>query len=435
MTYNAKLTSLHKGLTPIYPDQDRINFAPKLAEDISILMEDGTQFYMNKVYTASDADFPELAGTIWVISDIEGWWNLAEPQMPAIERGFGDGMFDMSGRLTARDLTLSGSVIIESGTNTTIAAKSILVRNQILSAFNLVKRGAWMIVDEDRATTDYGRAAYVRLVGRPQISTVNSRGRIDFQVGLRAADPIKYEWSYDAANSTSPYGETNLGNGYRYSIIASNVAGSRFYDEQSSMVDFRLGEAVLIPSDPIYTNDGYTFRSYGESGSIDYRLDETDSGDGYIVRTYGEQDATSLVSTGLASTTPATLGYGSIINHGDANVYPYFRVIGALYGPAVIKNLTTGAEMNFVVGTDGGYLLSDNSQYVDIDVRIREMHAGSYYGGENTESARAMLEPLTDWIYLAPGVNEIFFEDFGASSGSATSRPFLQIFWRSGWIG
>lgn len=427
MTYNAKLTALHKGLTPIYPDQDRINFAPKLAEDISILMEDGTQFKMNKVYTSSDPDFPELAGTVWVVSDIDGWWTLAEPQMPAIERGFGDGMFDMSGRLSARDMTFSGSVIIESGTNTTIAAKSALIRNQILSAFNLVKRGSWLIVDEDSATTNYGRAAYVRLTERPQISTVNSRGRIDFQIGLRAADPVKYEWSYDALNSTSPYGEDNLGNGYRYAVIASNVNGDRAYNQPSTLVDYRLAETD--------TSDGFVYRSYDEQGIVDYRLDETNTSDGFVVRTYSEQSARSSTSTGLPNSTPPTLGYGYVENFGDSNVYPYFRVIGPLYGPAVIKNLTTGFEMNFVNNILSGFVLSDETQFVDIDTRIREVHTGSYAGGENEESARGVLEPLVDWIYLAPGVNEIYFEDFGASSATANSRPFLQIFWRSGWIG
>jgi hypothetical protein len=38
-------------------------------------------------------------------------------------------------------------------------------------------------------------AAKVRLSGAPQISSVNARGRHDFSVGLRAVDPIKYEFA------------------------------------------------------------------------------------------------------------------------------------------------------------------------------------------------------------------------------------------------
>lgn len=37
------------------------------------------------------------------------------------------------------------------------------------------------------------KASYVRISGRPEITTVAARGRTDFSIGLRAADPIKYE--------------------------------------------------------------------------------------------------------------------------------------------------------------------------------------------------------------------------------------------------
>jgi hypothetical protein len=68
MTYNSKLTSLHAGLRPIYPDQDRINFAPKLNEDIRMLLEDGNYLYFNKVYTDADETLlPNLSGTVWVV--------------------------------------------------------------------------------------------------------------------------------------------------------------------------------------------------------------------------------------------------------------------------------------------------------------------------------------------------------------------------------
>jgi hypothetical protein len=37
------------------------------------------------------------------------------------------------------------------------------------------------------------KTSYVRISGRPEITTVAARGRTDFSIGLRAADPIKYE--------------------------------------------------------------------------------------------------------------------------------------------------------------------------------------------------------------------------------------------------
>jgi hypothetical protein len=126
MTYNEKLTPLHKALTPIYPDQDRINFAPKLAADIRILLPDNSYLNFNNI---------DGNGTIWVCSDIEGWWNIAEPSIPNIERGFGDGSFDVSGRNLARDLTFNGSILITEGDRASIAQSSRDARTNLLRAF------------------------------------------------------------------------------------------------------------------------------------------------------------------------------------------------------------------------------------------------------------------------------------------------------------
>lgn len=51
-----------------------------------------------------------------------------------------------------------------------------------------------------------GKTSYVRLSGRPDISTVGARGRTNFSIGLRAADPIKYEIvgdNYEAGRTTT----------------------------------------------------------------------------------------------------------------------------------------------------------------------------------------------------------------------------------------
>jgi hypothetical protein len=50
-------------------------------------------------------------GVTWVITDIEGWWQHPEPDMPDIPRGFGDGSYDVKGRYQARMITLTGSFL------------------------------------------------------------------------------------------------------------------------------------------------------------------------------------------------------------------------------------------------------------------------------------------------------------------------------------
>ena len=60
-----------------------------------------------------------------------------------------------------------------------------------------------------------GKTSYVRLSGRPQISTVGARGRTDFSIGLRAADPIKYEIvgnDYEAGRNVTVSGSATIVN-------------------------------------------------------------------------------------------------------------------------------------------------------------------------------------------------------------------------------
>jgi hypothetical protein len=408
MTYNEKLTSLHKALTPIYPDQDRINFAPKMAADIRILLPNNNYLNFNNI---------DGNGTIWVCSDIEGWWNLSDPSIPNIERGFADGSFDVSGRNLARDLTFNGSILVTQGDRSGIAQSSKDARSTLLGAFDLVKRGTWLIVDED----DYKRACFVRLNGRPNISTVNSRGRIDFSIGLRAADPIKYEWIDDPDSNLEI-----LSGRYNYVFIGGGnpEAGFQTYTNQP----YRSDPAALEPS---------------LNPQVDWVTGETPANsDGTAVRSYDEnfdEDLTNYYSGDTASVTNISPNTVTVTNHGDSTVYCYFRVIGPFYGPGYIQNVTTSQTINFLPTTNvSGQILGPTDsapliEYIDIDTRNREVHKGNFIDGTSTDSSRELLEPLVDWIYLLPGDNSLFFIDTGV--GSRTISPSLEIYWRSGWIG
>lgn len=160
---------------------------------------------------------------VWVVSDIEGWWTLPENELPDLPRGWGDGSYDAIGRWANRILTLNGSFMPQSPEDAPAA------RNALIEAISLVKTGGWLIVNEEKyidpsnlsfpsnpsdgdsykptgssvfwiynSSTETwipnAKAAYVRLSGVPQIASVNARGRHDFSIGLKAVDPIKYEF-------------------------------------------------------------------------------------------------------------------------------------------------------------------------------------------------------------------------------------------------
>lgn len=126
----------------------------------------------------------------WVLTDIQGWLTTPEPEFPEVSRGIqGDGDYDVSGRYKARIITLAGSLLVPDRTYVPAA------QQDLIDAIDLVRQGAWLKFNEDPT-----RAVFVRLSGAPQIDTINPRGRIDFSIGLKAADPVKYEWNTDRSD-------------------------------------------------------------------------------------------------------------------------------------------------------------------------------------------------------------------------------------------
>lgn len=120
---------------------------------------------------------------IWVCTDIEGWWNFPTPELPDLIRGWGDGSYDARGRWASRMITLRGAFLTQDPSQVPAA------RAKLIEAANLVYRGGWLVVNEVPQ-----KGSFVRLSGRPEIATVTPRGRTEFSIGLRAADPIKYEY-------------------------------------------------------------------------------------------------------------------------------------------------------------------------------------------------------------------------------------------------
>jgi hypothetical protein len=150
---------------------------------------------------------------IWVCTDIEGWWVHPDPDIPDVTRGWRDGSYDARGRWQARQITLTGSILSPD------PSLSPAARNTLIEATSLVYEGAWLKTVENPT-----RASYVRLSGRPNIASTTARGRIDFSIGLRAADPIKYSW-----NDADPDGYNLV------TIPCKNVATSQ--DGQESITN------------------------------------------------------------------------------------------------------------------------------------------------------------------------------------------------------
>jgi hypothetical protein len=126
-------------------------------------------------------------GVVWVCTDIDGWWGFPEPQLPDLVRGWSDGSYDAKGRWNSRILTLKGTFLTQDPSQVPAA------RAKLIEAADLVYKNGVLVVNEEPA-----KSAVVRLSGSPDIKTVTARGRTEFSIGLRAADPIKYEYSEDS---------------------------------------------------------------------------------------------------------------------------------------------------------------------------------------------------------------------------------------------
>lgn len=211
-------------------------------------------------------------GIVWVCRDIVGWWEMPEPEMRDFKRGFSDGSYDVRGRWNARDITLEGSFLVSDPSLVPLA------RDKLVRATDLVYQGAWL-----RTYEDPPRAAYVRLSGRPQISTVTARGRVDFSIGLRAADPVKYEWSdqdpegytvveiparNDSSGRTGEGTVNNIGNTTVSAVF--EIEGP--LQGPASLLNLTTGELILIiesvPDGSFLEIDTY-YREVALDGSIE----------------------------------------------------------------------------------------------------------------------------------------------------------------------
>ena len=124
------------------------------------------------------------SGVVWVVTEIDGWWTAPPSDVDVIERGFGDGAYEVAGRYTSRPFTIEGAFLTPSPSLVEAA------RDRLVQACNLVRQGAWFKTGRNPI-----RASYVYLSGDVNIQTVNTRGRTEFSISLRAPDPIKYSWN------------------------------------------------------------------------------------------------------------------------------------------------------------------------------------------------------------------------------------------------
>ena len=332
---------------------------------------------------------------VWVCTNIVGWWDLPDPEVPDMTRGLDDGSYDVRGRFTARNMTLEGSILVPDRTKVPAA------RAKLIEAINLVHIGGWLFVDEDPT-----KAAYVRLSGRPNIEVVNPRGRINFSVGLRAANPIKFKWNW------------NDPDGYESSTVAA--AGSTVFANSGNIevpVELSLEGPLTAPINIQNTTSSQTLKIVKNLRSTSHTANISNSaqaekvvtltlpsGHGFLV---GDPINISGVTTGGSPRID--------INNDDGAIITDVTTTTITYTSATSRTIASGA-------CDGTVTLASKDTLVIDTYNKSALFRGS------ASIARSYIDAQVDWITLSPGNNTLTFTP---TSGSTA----LTVEHRSGWIG
>ena len=333
-------------------------------------------------------------GVLWVITDIKGWWSPPAPDMPDIKRCWADGSYDVKGRYNARDLTLEGSILC---TDPSLAAEA---RRRLVAQINLVRQGGWLKTNENPT-----KASWVRLSGEPNFETVNARGRIDFSIGLRSSDPIKYSWN-----------ELNE-DGYDVEEILAKSASPA-----------RSGKSVLTNQGD-YPVTAY-FRITGPITGPGIILNETNGESITIVEPLRSIVTGTIISKSITGgVVTLTTSAPHILQVGDS--VEMFSLGAGIDGDRFIISRTsntftfigTAGDTLNVVSVSGTYTFGPDILEIDTYNRQTSLN-GEYFG------ARMKLEVYNDWINLVPGENTISFYD----NGNANSTAKLTVEYRSGWL-
>jgi hypothetical protein len=375
---NRETAIVNKALIPLPPP---VFTGMKLQADVSL---------GSLVLNTIDAN-----NVIWVCTEIEGWWDLPDPDIPDVTRGWRDGSYDARGRWQARQITLNG-VILPPDPDFLPAA-----RNTLINAANLVYTGAWLKTNESPT-----RASYVRLSGRPEISTVNARGRTEFSIGLRAADPIKYSW-----NDSDP-------DGYNLTTIAcKNTSTSA------------TGEAVInnVGNTNVSVFLEVTGPTVGDSTIYNVATDELLT----IIEPLRAAETRTVTNKELTGDV-ATLTFSATHNMVIGDVVTVSGVDSTFNGEVTVVATPTTSSISYdlkagnVGSTGSSGTVVRAADFLEIDTYEREVALNGIITG-----ARVKIDTLTDWTTLAAGNNTIRFID----EGDATANALLKVYYRSGWIG
>jgi hypothetical protein len=336
-------------------------------------------------------------GVVWVVTDLGGWWQHPSSEIPDIARGWGDGSYDVKGRYNARDITFEG-VILTPDPSLLAAA-----RDRLVAATNLVHSGAWLKTNEGSSV----RASYVRLSGDVEIQTVNARGRTEFSIGLRAADPIKYKW-----NTVDPV--------YGYNNTLITCRGSSTSEDGTEIIE---NEGNFPVSVYLTITGPLTGPAVISNDTTEEFITITDTLRAATTKTINNRGLTDNLVT-VSTTTAHGIVAGDIVTiSGLGSPYDGLATVLSIPTTSTFTYETSGS--NVAYGAASGSV-AYGPDVLEIDTYDKSVFLNGEYSG-----ARSKLEVYNDWVTLYPGNNTISFYDNG---NTVNPTATLSVDYRSGWL-
>ena len=317
-------------------------------------------------------------GVVWVCTNITGWWEQPNSEMPDITRGTDDGSYQVNGRYTSRFLTLEGVFLPQNKSQISTA------RDKLTAATNLVRRGEWLRTNEEPT-----RAAFVRLAGQPTMETINARGRTQFSVGLVAPDPVKYEW-----NDNDPErGLFELDRAEGLSLTVNNIGTAEV-------------KCILAIKGPIGSGSSIKNESNGNVLTISEAL----RGSGPIGRITSLQRFQNIATATTEKAHQLIPGdkievFNVISPFNSSTEIPFFTVLTSTdEEPYQFSYSLPGNDISEI--NVSGVVALANEDVLEVDTYDQSVKLN-----DNSLGQRFRLATLVDWVALLPGTNTLILTE------------------------
>ena len=261
-------------------------------------------------------------GVIWVCTDIENWWTPAEPDYPRIEKSFGDGSYDVSGRYQQRELTLEGSILVP---DPRLAPSA---RSTLVAALDLVYQGTWLKAVESQGGTHTAVSASLT----DNVATIALSSIHSFQIGdlvtISGSSVNTYNGTYQITGVS--------GNTFTFSKTNANLS-QQTIQATATVSSLTKAAWVRLAGKP-------DIDSRNARGRLDFSVDLV-APDPVKYYWSSATDGFETASLTPKNTSTSATGTHSVFNRGNTRVGVELAISGRVVGPLTIKNTTTNQTL------------------------------------------------------------------------------------------